>query len=198
MFYQKTTQKTATKTKVQTTTNAITTTYKQTTNVPATTTTATRAQTLLKLTNLTSISTTTDVQVLLELNTRLYTEALMRRLRNYNKILDVKMTNFKLSSVLNLQPRFLFVFPDASSLEEFIKRKIRDEEKQKLLKTVKIFTKIIAALVMSISFLLINRTLKRILMTTIKTYELRKSRKEKTKRKNKNQKRQSKDIHRVL
>ena len=184
--------------KVQTTTNAMTTTYKPTTDVLQTTTTSTRARTLLKLTKLTSISTTTDVQVLLELNTRLYTEALMRRLTNYNKILDEKMTEFNLGVILNVQPRFLFVFPDASSLEEFIKRKIRDEEKQKLLKTVKIFTKIIAALVMSISFLLINRTLKRILMTAIKTYELRKSRKEKSKRKNKNQKRQSKDIYGVL
>ena len=176
----------------------MTTTNKLTTNVPATTTTAlttttaTLAQTFSKLMSLSS--TTTDVQSLQEINIGLYTEALMRRLTNYNKILDEKMTEFNLGIILNVQPRILFVFPDANSFEEYIERKIKDKQKQELLKKFKMLTKIIAALVMSISFLFIVKTVTRILTTLTKSYNLKKDKKEKVKRKNKQNKRKSEDI----
>ena len=175
----------------------MTTTNKLTTNVPATTTTAlttttaTLAQTFSKLMSLSS--TTADVQSLQVINIGLYTEALMRRLTNYNKILDEKMTEFNLG-ILNVQPRILFVFPDANSFEEYIERKIKDKQKQELLKKFKMLTKIIAALVMSISFLFIVKTVTRILTTLTKSYNLKKDKKEKVKRKNKQNKRKSEDI----
>ena len=116
----------------------------------------------------------------------------MRRLTNFNRLLDIKIEKFNSLLSLGIKPRVLFILPDASSFVEYLNQKIKDKKKRDRLKKAKMLIKIIAALVMSISFLLIARTMKQMLAARTKRYKLRKARIEKAKRRRKKKKRRTK------
>ena len=85
----------------------------------------------------------------------------------------------------------VFLFPDVSDFDEYISRKIQDKKKLDQLQKAKSIVKIISCLVMSISFILVGKTLDRILKIKTSSYVLAKKRKEKTKRNKKKRKRNS-------
>ena len=107
-----------------------------------------------------------------ENKTRIFTEQVMRRLSNYNRLLDQKIAKF--DSPVELKARILFILLDADIFQEYLKEKIKDKEKRDRLKKAKILTKIIAAMVMIISFLLITMTMERMLNIRTRKFELRK------------------------
>ena len=135
---------------------------------------------------------TTSSESPIEINTRLFTERVMRRLTNYNRLLDIKIEKFDSLLSLGIKPRVLFILPDASSFVEYLNQKIKDKIKRDRLKTAKMLIKINAALIMSISFILIARTMKQMLVTETKCYKLRKATIEKAKRTRKKNKRRAK------
>ena len=116
----------------------------------------------------------------------------MRRLTNYNRLLDIKIEKFNSLLSIDIKPRVLFILPDASSFVEYLNQKIKEKEKRDRLKKAKMLIKIIAALVMSISFLLIARTMKQMLVARTKRYKLRKAAIEEAKRRRKKKKRGTK------
>ena len=65
----------------------------------------------------------------------------------------------------------------------FIEQKIEDKKKQEQLTKAKLVIKMIAALVMSVSFLLIAKTMYQMLSTEVKRFDLAKVKKQKAKRK---------------
>ena len=108
----------------------------------------------------------------------------IERLKNFNRLLDIKIEKLKVSSeTVQLNRRMIFLFPDVSNIEAYIEQKLKDKKKQDQLKNAKLVIKMIAALVMSISFLLIARIMKRILMMKVKRLKLSRNKKEKGKRK---------------
>ena len=109
-----------------------------------------------------------------ENKTRIFTEQVMRRLLNYNRLLDQKIANF--DSPVEVKARILFILPDADNFQKYLNEKIKDKEKRDRLKKAKMVIKINAALVMTISFLLITRLMKRLLDLRTRNYELRKAR----------------------
>ena len=134
----------------------------------------------------------TDIQDQISLNTELYTNRVMRQLKNYNRILDERINEFYKQILLaSIRSRMVFLFPDASDFDEYISRKIQDKKKLDHLQKAKSIVKIISCLVMSVSFILVGKTLDRILKIKTSSYVLAKKRKEKTKRKKKKRKRNS-------
>ena len=134
----------------------------------------------------------TDEQYLIALNTELYTKRVMRQLTNYNRILDERMNEFyKKSFLASIKSRMVFLFPDVNDFDEYISRKIQDKKKLDQLQKAKSIVKIISCLVMSVSFILVGKTLDGILKIKTSSYVLAKNRKEKAKRKKKRRKRNS-------
>ena len=108
----------------------------------------------------------------------------LERLVNFNKILDIKIQKMEISVLeLIINKRILFFLPDDSNIEVYIEQKLKDKKKQDKLKKAKLLIKMITSLVMSVSFLLIANTIRRILNINIKGFDLAKIRKEKAKRK---------------
>ena len=125
----------------------------------------------------------------------------MRQLTNFDRLLDAKIEKFH--STIKTKPRILFILPDSDHFQEYLRQKIKDKEKRDRLKKAKMIIKIIAALVMTISFLLIALIMKRMLTSRNKNFELKKAKVEKAKRKKQikkrnKKKRQSKLIADVL
>ena len=117
----------------------------------------------------------------------------MRRLTNYDRILEKKMKEFhKQSSLVNQKSRMVFLFPDVTNFDEYIRRKIQNKKKLDQLQKAKSLVKIISCLVMSVSFILVGKISDRILKIKISSYFLSKKRKAKAKRKKKKRKQSSK------
>ena len=112
--------------------------------------------------------------------TRIFTEQVMRRLLNYNRLLDQKIAKF--DSPVEIKSRILFLLPDADKIREYLKEKIKEKEKRDRLKKAKMVIKINAALVMTISFILITRLMKRLLDIITRNNELRKTRRKRATR----------------
>ena len=127
------------------------------------------------------------------MHSKLFVERTIRRLANFDKLLDEKITKYELYLSLDIKPRILFMLPEVKNFEEYLKRKIKDKEKETRLKKAKMLIKIIAALVMCFSFLLISSTMKCLLDLSRKMYELKKVKITKAKRR-KNKKKQRKTI----
>ena len=135
----------------------------------------------------------TDIQDLVDLNTDLFTKRLMRQLTNYNRILEEKMNEFKKQSFLpDFKSRMVFLFPDVTNFDEYVRRKIQDKKKLDQLQKAKSLVKIISCLVMSVSFILVGKISDRILKIKTSSYILSKKRKAKAKRKTKKRKQSSK------
>ena len=138
---------------------------------------------------------TPDKQSLMEINTELYISNLLRRLSNFNRILDRRIKEFKNRKVsIDMKSRLIFLLPDKTKIEDYISRKLEDNKRFDRLKLAKLLVKIIAGLVMSYSFLLTANTMKKILVVKVKSYELNKALKAKAKQKRKN-KRKSKAVY---
>ena len=168
-------------------TSKTTSTSTSTKTQTATTETATTEFPTTETANTTKLTKTTDAQDLLATHARLYRERIMSRLTNFENTLDLKMSKFNLlvsiySSSLEIKSRIMFLFPDANSFEEYLSEKIKNKENRERLQKAKMLIKIVAALVMSISFLSVARTMKIMLKIRTKSYKLRKARKEKSKR----------------
>ena len=135
----------------------------------------------------------TDIQDLVDLNTDLFTKRLMRQLTNYNRILEEKMNEFKKQSFLpDFKSRMVFLFPDVTNFDEYVRRKIKDKKKLDQLQKAKYLVKIISCLVMSVSFILVGKISDRILKIKISSYFLSKKSKAKAKRKKEKRKQSSK------
>ena len=124
-------------------------------------------------------------------------------------MLDDRMFKYKLQQVLGVQRRFIFFLPGVDDIDEYIRQKLEDKAKQKKLKkrvrhflsvyishvdqtsgkkgirikNAKSITKMISALVMSVSFLLSTKFLQRMLKAKAKSYKLAKAAKEKARQK---------------
>ena len=109
----------------------------------------------------------------LEREIRFLKERVMRQLTNFDRLLDAKIEKFH--STIKIKPRILFILPDADHFQEFLRQKIKEKEKRDRLKKAKMIIKINAALVMTISFILIVYVMKQILTTRKKTYALKNS-----------------------
>ena len=108
----------------------------------------------------------------------------IKRLQNFDRLLDEKIEKFNnLSSSVKFNRRMLFLLPGIDNFDAYIEQKIEDKKKQEQLTKAKLVIKMIAALVMSVSFLLIAKTMYQMLSTEVKRFDLAKVIKEKTKRK---------------
>ena len=86
----------------------------------------------------------------------------------------------------------VFLFPDVTNFDEYIRRKIQNKKKLDQLQKAKSLVKIISCLVMSVSFILVGKISDRILKIKISSYFLSKKSKAKAKRKKKKRKQSSK------
>ena len=128
---------------------------------------------------------TTDKQSLIDLHRKLYEDLIMRRLKNFNRLLDKKMLKMRLESVLGLKPRVLFFLPDSNDFEDYVQVKQESYKKWKQLKNAKLVIKMIASVILSVSSLIVLNRIKNILSILIKKYELAKSKKKKAKQRKK-------------
>ena len=105
-----------------------------------------------------------------------------KRLQNFDRLLEEKIEKFNnLTTSVKLNRRMLFLLPDINNFDAYIEQKIEDKKKQEQLTKAKLVIKMIAALVMSVSFLLIAKTMYQMLSTEVKRFDLAKVIKEKTK-----------------
>ena len=111
----------------------------------------------------------------------------MRQLINYNRLLDEKIKKFRRRlATSKLKPRRQFVIPETDSTNFHAKLvKLEDKVKRNKLEKAKLMLKILAASIMSITFLLMAYKMRRILMVLMKTYDLKKVLKQKRKKKTK-------------
>ena len=114
----------------------------------------------------------------------------MRRLVNYNRMLDEKISKFTVLKPLSTNRRFIFVFPEVD-IEAYIARKIQDKEKLKLLKKMKSLFKTVSAMVMSITFVFLMKIMRKMLAAKIKNYQQKKIKREKLKKRKRETKRNS-------
>ena len=114
----------------------------------------------------------------------------MRRLVNYNRMLDEKISKFTVLKPLSTNRRFIFVFPEVD-IEAYIARKIQDKEKLKLLKKMKSLFKTVSAMVMSITFIFLMKIMRKMLAAKIKNYQQKKIKREKLKKRKREKKRTS-------
>ena len=114
----------------------------------------------------------------------------MRRLVNYNRMLDEKISKFTVLKPLSTNRRFIFVFPEVD-IEAYIARKIQDKEKLKLLKKMKSLFKTFSAMVMSITFIFLMKIMRKMLAAKIKNYQQKKIKREKLKKRKREKKRNS-------
>ena len=100
----------------------------------------------------------------------------MRQLINYNRLLDEKIKKFRRRlATSKLKPRRQFVIPETDSTNFDAKLvKLEDKVKRNKLEKAKLMLKILAASIMSITFLLMAYKMRRILMVLMKTYDLKK------------------------
>ena len=107
-----------------------------------------------------------------------------KRLQNFDRLLDEKIEKFNnLTMSVVFNRRMLFLLPDIDNFDAYIEQKIEDKKKQEQLTKAKLVIKMIAALVMSVSFLLIAKTMYQMLSTEVKRFDLAKVKKQKAKRK---------------
>ena len=99
---------------------------------------------------------------------------------------------YKLSFLASLKSRMVFLFPDVSDLDDYISKKIEDKKKLEQLQKAKSLVKIMSCVIMSVSFILVERIMEKMLKTKTSGYALEKTRKEKAKQKKKKRKRKSK------
>ena len=121
----------------------------------------------------------------------------MRRLVNYNRMLDEKISKFTVLKPLSTNRRFIFVFPEVD-IEAYIARKIQDREKLKLLKKMKSLFKTVSAMVMSITFIFLMKIMRKMLAAKYKNYQLKKIKSEKLKKRKREKKRNSNSTIDVL
>ena len=121
----------------------------------------------------------------------------MRRLVNYNRMLDEKISKFTVLKPLSTNRRFIFVFPEVD-IEAYIARKIQDKEKLKLLKKMKSLFKTVSAMVMSITFVFLMKIMRKMLAAKIKNYQQKKIKREKLKKRKREKKRNSNSTIDVL
>ena len=154
-----------------------------------TTTSTTKATTAATTTTITTTTTTTINQAAYELD--LFVNQTLRRLTNYNRLLDKKILTFKLvfnSTEFLPNRRLIFLLPNVDDLDQYLEKKLEDKEKHDKLLNVKSVIKIFSLLVMTITFLGIIFILKAIHETKYRNYMLIKARKAKAKRKLKRKK----------
>ena len=120
----------------------------------------------------------------------LFVNQTMRRLVNYNRMLDEKIYKFAVLKPLSTNRRFIFVFPEVD-IEAYIARKLQDKEKLKLLKRVKSIFKTVSAMVMSITFISLMKIMRKMLAAKNKNYQLKKIKREKLKKRRRKKKRNS-------
>ena len=107
-----------------------------------------------------------------------------KRLQNFDRLLEEEIEKFNnLTTSVKLNRRMLFLLPDINNFDAYIEQKIEDKKKQEQLTKAKLVIKMIAALVMSVSFLLIAKTMYQMLSTEVKRFDLARVINEKTKRK---------------
>ena len=107
-----------------------------------------------------------------------------KRLQNFDRLLEEKIEKFNnLTTSVKLNRRMLFLLPDINNFDAYIEQKIEDKKKQEQLTKAKLVIKMIAALVMSVSFLLIAKTMYQMLSTEVKWFDLAKVKIQKAKRK---------------
>ena len=108
----------------------------------------------------------------------------IKRLQNFDRLLDEKIEKFhNLSSSVKFNRRMVFLLAGIDNFDAYIEQKIEDKKKQEQLTKAKLVIKMIAALVMSVSFLLIAKTMYQMLSTEVKWFDLAKVKKQKAKRK---------------
>ena len=97
----------------------------------------------------------------------------MRQLINYNRLLDEKIKKFRRRlATSKLKPRRQFVIPETDSTNFRAKLvKLGDQLKRNNLEKAELMLTILAASVMSITFLLIVHTMRRILLLEMKFYK---------------------------
>ena len=110
---------------------------------------------------------------LLAKHTKFYTNRLMRQLNNYNRLLDEKIKKFRTRlAISKLKPRREFVVPETDSANFHTKvTELEEKFKRNKIEKAKLILKILAASVMSTTFLLIAHTMRRILLLSMKFYK---------------------------
>ena len=82
-----------------------------------------------------SIKSKTELTVLD--HPQLYIDSLWRRLKNFNKLLDNRISKFNIKLALGIQRRFIFLLPGVDHIDEYIRQlegKLEDKAKQNKLK----------------------------------------------------------------
>ena len=97
----------------------------------------------------------------------------MRQLNNYNRLLDEKIKKFRTRLVISkLKPRRKILIPEIDSTNIHTKViELEEKFKRTKMEKAKLMLNILAASVMSTTFLLIAHTMRRILLLSMKFYK---------------------------
>ena len=171
------------------------TTKKTTTTTTSTTpilTTATATIAKLTVTSTTTVIKTTANTA--ELRTKLFVNQTMRQLKNYNRLLDEKITTFKLQTALKTKRRMIFLLMMSDdSFEDYLKKALQRQNQVKKQSNVTSAFKMVVLVAMIGLLVGLIRTLYKMLIVTRKIYERNKAKKSKKKRR-RDKRRKNKDF----
>ena len=171
------------------------TTKKTTTTTTSTTpilTTATATIAKLTVTSTTTVIKTTANTA--ELRTKLFVNQTMRQLKNYNRLLDEKITTFKLQTALKTKRRMIFLLMMSDdSFEDYLKKALQRQNQVKKQSNVTSAFKMVVLVAMIGLLVGLIRTLYEMLRVIVITYEghlkiYERVKKEKLKKKRQNKK----------
>ena len=114
----------------------------------------------------------------------------MRQLKSFDRLLDYKIQNFRLIIVDPVKNRrvmsykgYLISVSSVDDLKQYLKQKLEEKEQRENLRIVKVATKMMSLIVLSLTFLIVISRVLKMYRVKQKHYELAVKRKEKSKTK---------------
>ena len=136
----------------------------------------------------TTIPTTTIDPVIYQTNS--FINQTMRQLKSFDRLLDYKIQNFRLIIVDPVKKRrvmsyigYLISVSSVDDLKQYLKQELEEKEHRENLRKVKVATKMMSLIVLSLTFLVVISRVLKIYRVKQKHYELAIKRKEKSKTK---------------
>ena len=172
-------------------------TTKKTTTTTITTTSTTPVLTMAPTTTVAITITSTVIKTTantVESQTNFFVNQTMRQLTNYNRLLDEKITRFRLQIALNSKRRMIFLLMMSDdSFKDYLKTALQRQNQVKKQSNVTSVFKMVALIAMVGLLLGLIRTLYKMLIVTRKIYERNKAKKSKKKRR-RDKRRKNKDF----
>ena len=136
----------------------------------------------------TTLPTTTIDPIIYQTNS--FINQTMRQLKSFDRLLDYKIQNFRLIIVDPVKNRrvmsykgYLISVSSVDDLKQYLKQKLEEKEQRENLRIVKVATKMMSLIVLSLTFLIVISRVLKMYRVKQKHYELAVKRKEKSKTK---------------